>query len=171
MKRLNEQFDPNFVLQANKLSKINRLLHGVLPVECRNHVEVANIRQKNLVLLTDSPVWATRLRQLAPRILNYIQENQSRFDACINASASDKSQIIHHIKVSTRYHANNTGKPYSPSRKHRSRPRISKKTAELLHQSANSIQDQKLKTALLKIASHGSTTQPGQNCCDKWEAE
>lgn len=161
MKPLNEQIDPKFVVQAKKLSEFTHLLHKILPVECRNHVEVANIRQKILVLITDSPVWTTRLRQLSPRILQYIHDNSAKFDACIKEGSADCSSngapIIHHIQISTRYHTKKADEQRSSSSKHRHTPQISKKTAELLSQSANSIDDPKLKKALLKIASHSNT--------------
>lgn len=157
MKPLNEQINPKFVLQAKKLTQFTQLLHNILPVECRNHVEVANIRQQILMLITDSPVWTTRLRQLSPQILQYIRENSSKIDAISNDNHSNKKQVIHHIQISTRYHTKNANEQQISSNKHRHTPHISKKTAELLSQSANSINDLKLKTALLKIASHGNT--------------
>ena len=75
MKRLNEQISSKFANQAKKLDQYTRILQKVLPIECREHVQVANIRQQNLILITDSPVWTTRLRQLSPTILQFIREN------------------------------------------------------------------------------------------------
>ncbi len=147
MKPINDQINPKFVKQAKKLAQFTQLLHNILPVECRNHVEVANIRNQNLMLITDSPVWTTRLRQLSPQILQFIRENSPKID---------KTQIIHHIQISTRYHSSNANNQQSSSSKHRHIPQISEKTAELLMQSANSINHKQLKTALLKIASHSS---------------
>ena len=162
MKPINEQINPGFIVQAKKLTQYTQLLHNILPIECRNHVEVANIRQQILMLITDSPVWTTRLRQLSPQILQYIRENSSKFDTssndgCANDNRCNKAQIIHHIQISTRYHTKNANQQRFESKKHRQRPQISNKTAELLSQSANSINDLKLKTALLKIAAHGHT--------------
>jgi hypothetical protein len=143
MKPINEQINARFVIQAKKLSQFNQLLHSFLPIEYRNHVAVANIRDQNLMLITDSPVWTTRLRQLSPKILQFIIENSPKID---------KTQTIHHVQVSTRYHASNLQTQQPSSHKHR--PHISEKTAELLTQSANSINDQRLKSALIKIAGH-----------------
>lgn len=156
MKLINEQINPKFVIQARKLRQFTQLLRNILPAECRNHVEVANIRQQILMLITDSPVWTTRLRQLSPQILQYIRENSSKFDPA-STDSSSKAQIIHHIQISTRYHKNNANEQQSPSKKQQHTPQISKKTAELISQSANSINDLKLKKALLKIASHANT--------------
>ncbi len=157
MKPINEQINPKFVVQAKKLTQYTQLLYNILPIECRNHVEVANVRQQILMLITDSPVWTTRLRQLSPQILQYIRENSSKLEIGSKNSSSNKAQIIHHIQISTRYHANNANEQRFSAKKHWHTPQISKKTAELLSQSANSINDPKLKTALLKIASHGNT--------------
>lgn len=157
MKPINEQINPKFIVQAKKLTQFTQLLHKILPVECRNHVEVANVRQQILMLITDSPVWTTRLRQLSPQILQYIRENSSKFEFFSSDSSSNKAQIIHHIQISTRYHKINANEQQFTSKKHPHTLRISKKTAELLSQSANSINDPKLKTALLKIARHGNT--------------
>jgi hypothetical protein len=143
MKPINEQINAKFVIQAQKLTQFNQLLHSFLPIEYRNHVAVANIRDQNLMLISDSPVWTTRLRQLSPKILQFISENSSKID----------NTQIHHVQISTRYHASNQQTQQSSSNKHK--PKISEKTAELLMQSASSINDQRLKSALIKIAGHG----------------
>jgi len=120
-------------------------------------------------------VWTTRLRQLSPQILQYIHENSAKFEACIKESTSDCSTngvpVIHHIQISTRYHTTtNTDEQRPRTNRQQHTPQISKKTAELLSQSANSINDPKLKKALLKIASHGDTgvaTQTGSQAGPK----
>ena len=156
MKSFNEQIDPKLLIQAKKLAQYTQLLHQILPIECRNHVEVANIRNQNLMLITDSPVWTTRLRQLNPQILQFIRENSAKTD-----TSDNKTQIIHHIQISTRYNANKTNhagahqQQISSEKKNR-RPHISEKSAALLSQSADSIDHQPLKTALLRVASHGT---------------
>jgi hypothetical protein len=155
MKLLNEQIDQKFMAQARKLDQYTRLLQQILPIECRNHVEVANIRNQNLMLITDSPVWTTRLRQLSPQILQFIRENSANTN-----SNNEKAQIIHHVQINTRYNpasVKQTGscqKLLAPEKKP---PHISEKTAELLSQSANSINHQSLKTALLSLARHGKS--------------
>lgn len=150
MKPINEQINADFVKRAQKLSQYKHLLSGVLPIECRNHVEVANIRNQNLMLITDSPVWTTRLRQLSPQILAFIRKNTEK---------SDELHSIHHIQISTRYHTSTDSPTRSSSNKKNSLLPISDKTSELLMQSANSIDHPKLKNALLKIAQHNKHKQ------------
>jgi len=154
MKPINEQINPNLLIQCKKLSYYTKLLQSFLPIECRNHVAVANIRDQNLMLIADSPVWTTKLRQLSPNILQFIRENSSKID---------KTQIIHHIQISTRYHAATMETEQPSSNMHRQKPQISEKTAELLMQSANCISDQRLKSALLKIASHSDKQTKQKN--------
>lgn len=147
MKPINEKINADFVNHAKKLSQYKHLLSGILPIECRNHVEVANIRNQNLMLITDSPVWTTRLRQLSPQILNFIRKNSLDTD------------IIHHIQISTRYHTSSDHQVQSSTGKNHPLPLISNKTAKLLTQSASSINHLPLKNALLKIASHSKNKQ------------
>jgi len=154
MKPLNEQINARFVIQAKKLTQFNRLLQEILPAECRSHVRVANIRQQSLMLITDSPVWTTRLRQLSPQILSFIREH------------IPDSQTIHHVQISTRYAASQpaTGKTSRQTSQQAQvagnhRRAISKKTARLLSQSADDIKHQTLKNALLKLARHAESSK------------
>ncbi|MCK4833501.1 MAG: DUF721 domain-containing protein [Gammaproteobacteria bacterium] len=149
MKPINEQINPKFVIQAKKLAKFTRILHKILPVECHDHVKVANIRDQNLMLITDSPVWTTRLRQLSPQILTFLRENSPGDD-------SDRTQIIHHVQIRTRYHASDSDEQQISNKKDPHKLHISEKTATLLSQSADSIKHQALKSALLRVASHTS---------------
>jgi len=152
MKPLNEQIDPKYTIQARKLAKYTQLLNQILPIECRGHVEVANIRQQNLMLITDSPVWTTKLRQLSPQILAFIHKNSNTSD--------NQSHVIHHVQISTRYHANQPKAHPSSTKSNRQRPHISENVAELLSQSANSIDSPTLKAALLRVARHGHSDEP-----------
>lgn len=152
MKPINEQIKPEFVIQAKKLNHFKRLLHSILPVECHDHVQVANIRNQNLMLITDSPVWTTRLRQLSPQILQFIHKNTPN-------SGINKEQIIHHVQVSTRYNAPRTDHQQSAEQRKR-HLKISENTAKILKQSADSIKHQQLKSALLRIAKHSRDGSP-----------
>jgi hypothetical protein len=146
MKPINEQFKPEFLIQAKKLNRFKQLLNDILPVECHDHVAVANVRNQNLMLITDSPVWTTRLRQLSPQILEFIRDN----------TADSGNEQIHHVQISTRYQMSDTAQQPA-EKKNKPMLQISKKTAALLSQSADSIQHRQLKASLLKIASHTSS--------------
>ena len=97
MKPINEQINADFVKQAQKLSQYKHLLSGILPIECRNHVEVANFRNQNLMLITDSPVWTTRLRQLSPQLLDFIRKNTQEADELHSIHTSRSALDITHL--------------------------------------------------------------------------
>lgn len=145
MKTINDQIAPNILIQAEKLARLTKLVHSVLPAECHSHVSVGGIRDRNLMLITDSPVWTTRLRQLSPQILQYIRDSDSEKQA---------SQVIHHVQISTRYRNLEAEQRQTQAKLNRPKPMLSEKSALMLSQSADSINHTKLKNALLKLASH-----------------
>jgi hypothetical protein len=150
MKPINEQFKPEFLVQAKKLAYFTQLLHSILPVECRGHVTVANVRNQNLMLITDSPVWTTRLRQLSPQILQFIRKN--------TANNSNNKEQIHHVQITTRYQASSPDQQQA-KKKDKSDLQISDKTSSMLLQSADSIQHQQLKASLLRLARHSRSNR------------
>lgn len=166
MKPLNEQINPHFVAQARKLAQYRQLLHKILPIECRQHVEVANIRNQNLMLITDSPVWTTRLRQLSPQILQFLHDNPLHSDTGTANDSPVRDTLIHHIQISTRYnsaYASQSANKQRPSdRKKKKKLHISEKTAAVLSQSADSISHPQLKASLLKIARHSESDKTGK---------
>lgn len=158
MKTISEQIKPEIIQKAKKLALITQFLHPALPAECLPHVRVAGIRQGTLVLVTDSPVWTTRLRQLSAQILQYIHDNNQQFTACLYQpdATTRNSRIVHHLQIKTRFQQDT--KPLHPVRTSPKQKRhISKKTADLLTQSANYIGDEQLKSALKRLARHHDT--------------
>lgn len=148
MKPINEQISANFIVQAKKLARLTELVHSALPVECRSHVSVGGIRDRNLMLITDSPVWTTRLRQLSPQILQYFHDT---FEL-------PASKSILHVQISTRYHNSNTEKLQAEFKQNRHKPQLSEKSAVMLSQSADSMNHPALKTALLRLAGHAKAS-------------
>jgi len=144
MKLINEQISPNFVKQARILDGFMPFIRSVLPPEFHGHVKVANVRNNSLILVTDSPVWTTRLRQLSSHILQALKDNSSNLP---------KTQIIHHIQIQTRYQTSGAA-PVKRTVKHK--PRLTRNTAERLSQSADSIDDPELKQALARLAKNVS---------------
>jgi len=116
-----------------KLEKYTWLLKKTLPAECDTHFNVANILNKTMVIVTDSPVWASRLRQLGPDILA-IMKTRSK-------------EELHHVKVITR-----RGPTVD-----RHRPRIIKRTLStssrhLIEQTASFLNNEELSKALLNLS-------------------
>jgi len=55
------------------LNQLQTQLWGCLPVDLRAHCELANYRDKTLVIAVHSPVWASRLKLSSREILHAIQ--------------------------------------------------------------------------------------------------
>jgi hypothetical protein len=63
------------VIQRSKeLKKLTNTLKNLVDSPLSEHIYVANIRDKTLVIGTDSAVWHTRIKYLAPVILEQIRQ-------------------------------------------------------------------------------------------------
>jgi len=60
--------------QTHVLNTLNTILNQLLPEPSKNHCHIANVREQIIILHTDSPAWATRIRYEIPRILKQINE-------------------------------------------------------------------------------------------------
>lgn len=118
---------------VNKIQSYDQVLDSVLDETLRAHLRVANIRDNELILLADSPAWATRARLVLPRILESIIE--ARPEAHLTG-----------VKIITR-----PARADEPSGVGRPNP-ISAKTRKLLSDVANGIDNPKLRRALLHLA-------------------
>jgi len=123
------------------------MLRSELPAESDGHYHVANIQDRTLVIMTDSPVWTTRLRQLGPRILTILQN-------------SGRKNLLH-IRVFSRPAQSPVAKPPGSVK---TKPKtISRQSSLLLNQTASFIGDDGLREALLKLARHASDKQKPEN--------
>ena len=57
--------------QAAQLAEATRILREFLDLPLAEHASVAAVREPNLVVVVDSPVWAARLRYQSAEILDY----------------------------------------------------------------------------------------------------
>ncbi len=63
--------------QHSKLLKqIEKIFQESLPTPLNQHCYVANLREKTLVIHTDSSLWATRLRYITPELKQQWQQNR-----------------------------------------------------------------------------------------------
>lgn len=120
--------------QAQQLQGILSALKSALPEECRPHLEVGGIRDNQLVILTDSTVWQTRLRMYSQSMLESVQQH----------TELRPSRLI--IKVSP------PRRP--PAEEHHPRRFISQKSADIIEKTAQGISDPELRKALEKLAKH-----------------
>lgn len=136
MKRIDFQLNPALVSKSHELERLTSLLSGELPRETSGHYHVAGIDDSTLVIITDSPVWTTRLRQLGPAIINILAEQ------------AEKS--VQHVRIISR-----RGAIKSPYQGNPVVNRVlSEDSGQLLSQTAEYIQDTELKNALLKLSGH-----------------
>ena len=138
MDSFNSRLDDSLKKRALELQQLTNLLRGELPPETNGHYHVANIQDRTLVIMTDSPVWTTRIRQLGPRVLA-IMHNSGR-------------KNLLHIRVFCRPAQSAPVEPVKPAT---SPPRqISQQSRQLLKQTASFIQNDGLRNALQKLARH-----------------
>jgi len=143
----NSRLDASLRKRAQELRRLTALLCSELPAEIDGHYHVANIHDRTLVIMTDSPVWTTRLRQLGPRILTILQNN-------------GRKNLLH-IRVFSRPAQSPVAKP--PQAVKIKREQISPQSSKLLNQTASFIGDDGLRSALLKLARHASGKHEPEN--------
>jgi hypothetical protein len=118
--------------QSQRLLQLTRTLQEHLPEPLNRHCTVANINDGSLILLTDSPVWSSRLRFHAATILREVERRHGLQLAKVQIRVNPPEQV----------------KPEAVKHK----PRMSAPTAALLRQVAGSIADPALGTALRRLA-------------------
>jgi hypothetical protein len=119
---------------AHELLRIEAVIRELLPRNLQHRFRVANLHGRRLVLTTDSPAWATRLRCQLPDVLRRLE---------VQAHTKPIGEID--VKVTL---------PKSrPTSSHQHRARVSAKTADLLRDFANGCDNGLLQAALLRLAS------------------
>ena len=125
------------IRRARHLERVNRTLRGLLDPGLAEHCRVANVDRYTLVLQTDSSAWASRLRYLAPAILEKLAKKLGWKE-------------VTHTKVLVR-------PELPPDRQPSARTaHLSRESASLLRDVALSIEDPRLREALLKLSRRGS---------------
>lgn len=139
MKTLSSSLDSKILARSENLQALTYLLTQNLPLECSGHFQVANIRHGTLVLVTESPVWTTRLRQLSAEILRLLRHH---------------SHPMQHVEIKTRLQAMPVLEPrdinHSAVQRH-----LSQSASQLLETVSSSVEDEALKNALLKLSRRG----------------
>ena len=68
----------NYLLQHSQLIEtINKIFKDSLPKKLKQHCHVANLRDKTLVVHSDSSLWATQLRYMASDLLQQWQNEKA----------------------------------------------------------------------------------------------
>jgi len=125
--------------QSQRLLQLTHTVQEHLPEPLNRHCAVANIQDDILVLITDSPVWSSRLRFHAPALLRELERR-------------------HAVKLkSVRIRINPPEQPRPVTV--RKPPEMSAATAGLLRQVAGTLDDPDLCAALHRLARHGARTK------------
>lgn len=140
MDTFSRQLDPKIRQTAQKLSKYTLLLKKALPPECENHFSVAKVLNKTIVIVADSPVWTSRLRQLGQLILN--------------AMKAQSHEDLHHVKIITRHGPIADNHDPKIVKRH-----LSPEAGNIIEQTASYLSDEPLSNALLKLSKRKSQTR------------
>jgi len=118
--------------RARKLARLEQAVLGLLPENLAGHCKVLNLKKETLVLSVNSSAWAARLRFAEPEL---IRQLQCHFP-----------ELVRSVQVRIQ--------PPSVERSPKQHPKlkISMENAELLAQTARSIQHPDLQEALYRLA-------------------
>ncbi|VAW70330.1 hypothetical protein MNBD_GAMMA10-1119 [hydrothermal vent metagenome] len=118
--------------KALELKQLNHAIKVSLPHDCHNHVEVAGIRDNQLIILTDSPVWRTRLRMMSQSMLEALHQHTGIKLNRVKLKLLPQQRIV--------------AEPPPLQRT------LSQHSSDIITQTANCITDPDLQQALLKLA-------------------
>ena len=134
MEHFKDQLNPAIISKARHLEQLTMILNGILPPETSGHYHVTGFDNSTLVIITDSPVWTTRLRQLGPSI--------------IEALSDRTGGKLQHVRIVSRH-----GSIKAPMQSSTTIEReLSEASGQQLVQTAEHVKDEELKQALLKFS-------------------
>ena len=127
----------SLITEAKKLEFLNNKLLDLLPTPLAMHCRLVKVSSATLVIVVDSAIWSSRLRYSIPDLLAKLKHHSHFFISIKNIE----------IKVNPKLHIRQNSIKQKPKR-------ISPKTSNCLKHTANSIENEKIKKALLKLASY-----------------
>lgn len=134
MKRISSLINPELTRQTHQLARIDQLLKSTLPVAAHQHIRVANISDRELVVTSDSPAWSTRLRLHVNDML-YMLDQYTDYGI-----TSIRIRLLKN---------RNPSKPTVPQIK----PiLLSKNSSQIIEHTAENISDPELKNALINLS-------------------
>jgi len=149
------------------LQQLNGILQKILPEPLAQHCQVANIRSKTLVLAASSPSWSSRLRFQTPGILKALQQNYDLPVQNIRILVSQhlSNHLSSHLPsndvepdighISPLQKQSQTFLPEThPSGRLPSKTLLSKKNADIVRATANSIESPDLRNSLIRLSRH-----------------
>lgn len=119
---------------AHKIISLQNNLRAELPASLADHVAIANYNNNSLIILTDSPAWAARLRFKIPELLTVLRNR---------CGLPELKTIRIKIKVPDNDQSTPDGKLV-----------LSNQSSNFLHNIAEMMPDPELQKSLLKISRH-----------------
>lgn len=133
MKSIAHLINNSLQLKAAELVRLDQIITSALPTGCLNHVNVAGIRDNQLILITDSPVWASKLRLYRQSLIQMIEEH---------GDIKISNILIKQSKIEAIKLKQPTAKP-----RH-----LNRQSSRVIAQTADAISDPALKQALYHLA-------------------
>ena len=129
--------------ENNRRVALNKILEGFLDRPFAEHVQVASVRETELVLCADSPAWGHRVRYLTQAILDHFLANGltglTRVSIIVR---STRAEVVSAPTI-------------------RTGPSLSRHSARYLEQAAAALGDSDLAARLRAIARHETEPQSG----------
>lgn len=110
-------------------------VRALLPAPLSGQLQAAVLETRTLSLFVDSPVWASRLRYLAPELIRHLKRQDLIVDQV-------RTRII-------------PGQLKRRAASGGNRLQLSARSAEQLRQAAATLTDEPLREAMLRLSSHG----------------
>ena len=132
MNNLSQKVSLRISKKALELQRLNIAVKASLPKDCREHMDVAAMRDKQLVIITDSPVWQTRLRMYSQSMLEALHQYTGIKLNRVYIKSTPKKRVI---------------EPPLPVYRV-----LSTENSKLIKQTARCISDTRLQTALLNLS-------------------
>ena len=132
MENISEKLQQRILRKALELQKIGQAIKASLPLDCHTHLDVVGVRENALILLTDSPVWQTRLRMFSQTILEALHQHAGITLTRVKIKLAPAKRVI---------------EPASPPKR-----TLSKDSAKMINQTANCISDPALRQAMLHLS-------------------
>ena len=129
----NNEHLQNLIQRASLLHDLSQKLQNFLSPPLADHVRLANIRDKTVVLVVDDTAWLTNIRYRAPMILNFVKQDLG-------------------LSLITQIQFKVTPSNEPPVRCVSRRPKMSPQTANLLLSASESTPDPALKSVLKQLA-------------------
>lgn len=143
----------DLLAQAGTRSGLERRIRAGVPELAGVPFSVAEIRDLSVVICTDSPEWAMRLKLLAPKMLSALAGDRRR-QPDDGASGQPPMQQVPCRSLEVRVRPKRSAKS-GPPRERSRKTAISPAARRQIREAANTVGDARLRAALTRLASGG----------------